>query len=108
MKRITISGLAKNVVKRWAEQYPPHYHDEQKQAVTRKLRILEADGVLNPMSIEAVIGNASWTRIECDECRQEVEAATCFAGHYEDGPNAMICDRCLKDALSSRRIPKDT
>lgn len=51
--------------------------------------------------IDRIIGNDSWTKIECDECGERVETvANLGTDHEWGGPAASVCEECLSKALN--------
>ena len=54
-----------------------------------------------PEMIEAIIGNGSWTRLTCDECKKDVDAILTVgdAPDYESN-TASLCRKCVEKASS--------
>lgn len=48
--------------------------------------------------IAAIIGNASWTRLQCDSCRKDREALSSFSIYDH---SLYLCKDCLEKALGA-------
>lgn len=56
---------------------------------------------LNPptqKAINRIMGNDSWTRLQCDHCGQDVGVALCLSNESRMGVN-YVCPSCLHFAL---------
>lgn len=52
--------------------------------------------------IEAVIGNRSWTRLECDGCEREVDKICFLRSHSQNEyGSCSYCKDCLAGALKA-------
>ncbi len=80
---------------RWEKQYAYHPYDD-KLAITARLKALPPGFTRD--DVEKIIGNTSWTRIKCTECREEREHLATF----DDGNLSYIqlCASCLIDAAA--------
>jgi hypothetical protein len=78
---------------RWAEQYARGANDRQKE-ITRLLAALPKP--IDGAEVDRIIGNESWTRLECDGCHEDVPAVA----HYEYGDHHLaLCAGCLSSGL---------
>lgn len=98
MKRISVvtkNGLALDVPKRWRQQYPENsgeYYEIWKK--------LKAEKHLTPELCEKIIGNNSWTFLDCDQCELSVDWAIKFGEQRGCGSRTvLICRDCLKEAV---------
>lgn len=99
---INVRDICKSVPERWAKQYG-NYHQggDDKREITKNLNALapeQRDGA----TIEAIIGNTSWTRQCCDLCGNEQDVL-CRMGSEPDYDARWldVCLACLKDALET-------
>lgn len=78
--------------------------DQRGVAVGSELGPLNSDKA-TAEDVNTLIGNASWTRLECDECKKDSEAVI----EIGDKPNyesntAYICVDCIRDAFELHNI----
>jgi hypothetical protein len=96
IRLITQDEVVSGVSKRWDDQYGDSYYknDPEKQDIGLKLRSLK-----NPSAsqINKIIGNGSWTRLECDCCEEPRQQVVHISSVYRDGLN--VCRKCLKRAM---------
>lgn len=100
MKVITAEALALEAPRKWAYQYRDTRHGEDKKDIGRKLDALQPDQ-LTPATINAVIGNDSWTRVpKCDECENETPGVVIELGQEPDyeSHTARLCVPCIQAA----------
>jgi len=94
--------LIDNVAQNWRSQYfkpylmGGHWSSVHSEMVYDQLTALKTPTVAD---IAAVIGNASWTRLKCDECDQEVDRAVYLGKIDYDGGVICVCPDCLRKAL---------
>ena len=86
---ITKESLARDAAYRWKMQYPEGATHVTK-AQARIGEMLEL--VTGPDEVNRLIGNDSWTRITCEECDKDVNAAAVYGNHYP----VYVCLDCLK------------
>lgn len=111
MNVITRKQLARDAAKRWRSQYPDLSPEPMKsfsfitrETTTRKPSLTVYQELLalgdspTPEHVNGVIGNTSWTELQCDECKQEVEAVT----HVGD---TFLCRSCVEKALNQNWEP---
>lgn len=108
MKIITPFLLAQDVPNLWRQRYGTGWEtDSNKQEITRQLDALEKLGLpIQPETVEAIIGNRSWTRIyKCDECGTEEPPLVVQLGEGPDyeSSTANVCLRCLEVAVTLAR-----
>jgi hypothetical protein len=96
MKVIMKQQLIDTVAKKWKREYG-EYNSEKHDKIYNKLCALE-----NPTEkqITSIIGNSSWTRNECDECKNDVDV-TIKVGNEPDyeSNTAWLCFECLQKAV---------
>ena len=52
-----------------------------------------------PNLVDQLIGNYSWTRLECSECHADVDEAVLFGVVDYDSEYCYLCKDCLAKAL---------
>ncbi len=103
MELITKRELIKTTIDRWAATYLQHLRINPSLA-GNKYEIylkLKNEQPQTEDAIEAIIGNRSWTRLICNECKQDVEVCVQLGEepNYESS-TARICIACLTKALA--------
>lgn len=106
MKSITIkrsTGL--NIAERWRRQY----YEQQTQRWL-KTATGQSEDIYNmlcdlgpnpePVAVDAIIGNDSWTHPSCTCCGRRIDKAV-MIGDKED--NFILCEPCLEAALIELR-----
>lgn len=54
----------------------------------------------DPDAIDALIGNRSWTQVDCEECGAHSNESIGLGEDYEvGGPDVLVCRPCLRKAL---------
>ena len=97
MKVLTRQELANKAKDRWKTQYFVNgiwKYDDNKRIVYERLDGLDNNPL--PEQVNEVIGNTSWTRLECSECNKEVDLVVVFQDSESD---SYICKKCLNKAL---------
>ena len=99
MKLITRQSLANEAAAGWEKTYGKGQYGEDNANKTTLLKALGATP--DPDEIDRIIGNDSWTRRDCDECKQDVPAVVQLGEEpdYETA-TACICLKCLKKAVA--------
>lgn len=94
MRVITRSIRAKNAALRWRQLYG---YDKAHTSLRRL-----GDNP-DPDEVDHIIGNKTWTEIECDECgdKQPVVVVALAPAHEDDGRSVYICRACLVKAVAS-------
>lgn len=98
MNTITERDRIMQVCKRWLAQYPIGSSNPEFIAIYHKL--LQVDlRTCTGTDIANIIGNDSWTRMQCSECGLSVNWVLVVgeAPHYESN-TAYLCKECLKRA----------
>ena len=93
MKILTVQELANTAKDRWKRQYSYNgywEHANDKKTVYENLVALGENPT--PEQINEVIGNNSWTRLECSECNKEVDTVVILSCYDSD---FYICKKCL-------------
>ena len=96
MHIITKRDQIKTVYGRWAKQYPKGSMGEDKDEITKKLGELNFN-TCSSKDIDDIIGNSTWTELECDQCKRSVDLILRLgeAPDYES-TTFLICKDCLE------------
>ena len=94
MEKITKQGLALTAYSRWKEQYKDNTNPKHK-VKEHALGCIPLSEI-TPEKVDEVIGNSSWTKLQCEECGRESNEVMRL--HNEYGKSFHICSRCLKRA----------
>lgn len=93
------SDIVKNIPLRWELQYRGGASDEQRE-ITQKLKALVWP--FTAEQVNEIIGNNSWTTLECDECGFDFETLVRvgvepdYEARWQD-----LCKSCLHKALEA-------
>jgi hypothetical protein len=116
MKITTQRDLIRVVAARWRKAYEPFKHDGpmfscrvgavspplSKQQIADALDALDGE-TATPADVAAIIGNASWTRLTCNECGKDVDAIlTVGQGPGYESRTASLCMPCVKRAAAMK------
>jgi hypothetical protein len=95
-KTITKRQLIKSVPIRWLAQYP-----NGKFLVLEKIAALDLDKC-DAKAIDDIIGNDTWTKLDCDSCGKDSPIVTEMPDMYElhYGPK-YYCGNCLRSAANA-------
>jgi hypothetical protein len=104
IERLTKQGQAMTASFRWDQQYERGASTHQKD-IGRQLRAMPFP---NPALVNAIVGNTSWTDLECDPCGRTVEAVTAFGPLYVSERHVYVCDDCLELARARERQKERT
>ena len=109
MKIITKRDQIKSVLQRWEEQYSEAEYKlwPETRKIYAKLKTLDFD-VATEEDIAAIIGNDTWTRLDCGECGKSVEAVV-HMGEEEDYGSLTIflCESCIGQAYEAFMASKN-
>lgn len=97
----------KGVADRWREQYPEGYqadHPRNRDEVFKKLKSLNSD-TCTEKDISDIIGNASWTRLECTLCEGDSEVVLDITP-LNEYHTVLVCD-CCAEQMHKLFVPKD-
>ena len=111
MKIISVSELVKNVAKKWKSVYffNGRWNHETpscpKEGVYKKLSKLGKNRTKE--NVDGIIGNSSWTTIQCHECGSDVDCLVQLGEmpDYESATANICCD-CLKKAIKMIEVNK--
>lgn len=92
MEYVTKRILIQNVAKCWKAQYPNSKQDIHAALLALDLNTATEDDVFK------VIGNDSWTKIDCFHCKAFIDEAVFLKTTYEYGPTSF-CKDCIQKAL---------
>lgn len=103
MRLITRDQKAAEAAESWKKQYcVGERWREVLQGDTEEVysRLLKLGPTPRPNDVDAVIGNSSWTRIICNECRQHDVSSAVQIGEEPDieSNTALICPDCISKA----------
>jgi hypothetical protein len=90
---LTKAEIVASVPSRWARQYAGT-HDDKHSAITAALWALNPG--FTATEADAIIGNASWTRLECGICEQDAPAVVVFDRY--DECSVRVCANCFGHA----------
>ena len=97
MEIITKRSLILDVADRWKSQYP-----DGKDGIYEKLMDLKISATEDDVAL--IIGNSSWTEINCDECGRSVDAAAQVGQEPDyESRTAIVCFPCLEIAVKKIR-----
>jgi hypothetical protein len=97
MQVITRQIKANEVTETWRQQYP--FYSSEKNNIYRRLKSLGQTP--DPNTVDKIIGNKSWTEVECcSECGKRPKSIIRLGEplHHES-LTAYICLDCLKKAI---------
>lgn len=99
MKSWTTRDQIREIADRWATSYPPgHPYGPDKNRVGERLAALDGE-TATAAEIEAIVGNASWVGLTCDDCGKHVEAIVQLGQEPDyDSSTANVCDDCIRKA----------
>lgn len=89
MQTITKSDIIRDVAKTWGKRYLYGRNQKDKQ-IYNKLLNLPSDAT--ETDIYNIIGNYSWTRLQCDECGEDANIVVCIG-------DVVICEKCINKAV---------
>lgn len=98
---ITREGLAREAPDRWREQYQGWEDDKIKMDILRQLDAAAKAPSFNADLVDCIIGNKSWTTVECDACgRKGLDRAVIVGQEMDYGSRtATLCEACCREAL---------
>ena len=100
MNIITKQQLIDMAAGRWYQQYyNSSYWLNGKQEIYNKLMALKEP---TAEMINTIIGNGSWTRLQCDNCKEEVDKAIIMDVTNSEY-TTYICGKCISEAHSLLR-----
>lgn len=103
MKIITHRLLIQNVARRWRETYFSNgewKYDSGKSDIYKKLATLLKDKA-TAKEVNDIIGNESWTRITCNECRKDTDWVMRLGEEPDyESETACLCKSCIQKAAS--------
>ena len=95
---LTRKILASQAYSRWIEQYKDYYDlYENKREIAEALSRLGKNP--DPDEVDEIIGNGSWTCLECEECENNVEKVAVVTGKQYETPSVYICKDCIEKAM---------
>lgn len=99
MKSWTTRDQIREIAQRWARQYPPgHKFGADKDGVAQRLAALDGESA-TAADVEAIVGNASWVGLKCDDCGAKVEAIIQLGEEPDcESATANVCDDCIRKA----------
>ncbi len=97
MKLHTIRTRVRGVARAWHQQYGATPAPD-KAEIGRRLDALEANATAK--EVEDIIGNDTWTTLDCDECKRKVAAVVEIGDPSRDSYERRdVCKKCLRTAL---------
>lgn len=112
MKLTTQRDLIRIVAKRWRDTYSPFKGElpifsvrngfiaqKSKEQIANELDALDRE-TATPADVEAIIGNGSWTRLTCDECKNDVDTILTVGQNPDyDDRSTDLCLYCVNKAF---------
>ena len=97
MKITTQRDLIRTAPKRWRNTYEPFNNDQlSKREIADELDKLDLESA-TPSDVADIIGNESWTRITCDQCKKEVTAVLQVGERRDyESATANLCRKCVE------------
>ena len=104
MRIITKRERIKGVLESWRKQYFGTKYEGKKEIEDElaKLNLLR----VNEKVIAKIIGNNTWTSLECGECKENVQIIVRFMEKYENELEANSCDLCIDCLKKATKIVK--
>ena len=101
MELITKKSILESLPQRWQMQYSTSRQFFDGSWSDDKIKMLKSESPLTEERAKEILGNNSWTRNNCDECRKDVYA-TVQLGQEPDyeSATANICLECLNKAVA--------
>lgn len=106
MQVTTRKSLIRNIAARWRRSYEPFTYDgsmfgipagtprhsPDKEEKAKSLDLLDPETATEE-DVTGVIGNPSWTRLQCDQCGSEAVAVITIGGR---SGSFDLCESCVK------------
>jgi hypothetical protein len=95
MQLHTTRSQIRGVAKAWREQY-----GTDKADIAKRLDALGPDA--SAKEVENIIGNNTWTELNCDECGRDMSAVVRIGDPSDDDyerRDVDLCEECLRKAL---------
>lgn len=100
MRLITKKMLLSSLISQYKKQYPTNKHFAFGSCSDDKLKLLEAESSLTEERVAEIIGNNSWLKNICDECKKDASTIVVFGKEdYWEDESVRICIDCLKKGL---------
>jgi hypothetical protein len=104
MKLLSERNQVRDVARRWAKQYPPHYTDGDRtwvDEIQARLNQLDPE-TATAKEVAEIIGNTSWATEEvCDECgKRSWDVVQLGEKPDYSSSTAGICIDCLRKAVA--------
>ncbi len=100
--RVTRRDVLATIAMRWFAQYGPDFQrisrDTTRATTYDKLAALDP-ATASREDYDKIIGNTSWSKIECDACNRDVDEAAEITSSYDDVRH-LLCADCLRVALA--------
>lgn len=95
----------RDVIKSGVANFLRNYHSSSARnidfpAIVSQLNLLNTD-TCSTEEVDKIIGNTSWTRLYCDECKEPVDSVVQIGANedYEDACGSAVCMDCLQAAV---------
>lgn len=113
---VSKEGMTEGVIEGWHKQYLhcietpdefSHPTDCDKKLTYEKLVELQKNGELTAKKVDEIIGNESWTALNCDGCGENVKDAVRVGTDVDyESSTTTLCTKCTNDALRVLREGK--
>jgi len=105
MKVITQRDLIRGVARKWRKKYQPFRDDRviyggfTKEEIADKLNALDGE-TATAQDVENIIGNSSWTALQCHECKKYVSEVVRVGEEPDyESATACLCQQCAERAF---------
>ncbi len=93
----------REVASAWRFQYGANPQWPDKARILEQLEALDQESI-TAEAVDTIIGNGSWTRLECDCCERDVAVLVQLGDpHDYESATLDVCPDCLTAALASVR-----
>lgn len=98
----TTRMLIRDVAAKWDRQYSGgRNYAPDKRAIYERLRLLDGE-TATPEDVREIIGNDSWTSLQCGGCSKYVGALVIVGDEPDyESSTAYLCYACVKDAFAA-------
>lgn len=110
MRNITRQVMANIAAESWQAAYLKFQPSERKRLIPPHVEGIYAKltqlNPVTPEAVNAIIGNESWTRLTCDHCHQDVEAAVSVDVTRGECVShiCLSCAQAMVDMFSTERV----
>jgi hypothetical protein len=96
---VTKQNLLDHLAARWREQYPNSSRNKNNSFYRVYIELKEAGKNLTEEMAAKIIGNDTWTKLNCDCCFKDCERLVTISMMYRDCEFVSLCEDCLSEAM---------